>query len=52
MNKPVMLGLIAMLNFLCAGFNYYDNSRPIIIGLQVFTGITLTYVALKLRFKA
>jgi len=52
MNKPLMLGLLAVLNFLCAGLNYYDNNTIVIVGLQIFTGIAMTYVALKLRFKA
>lgn len=47
-SKSLLWGLAALCFFIAAGITYYNNdSRPLIVIMQVVAGLLLTLVALK-----
>jgi hypothetical protein len=49
MNKSLLWGLAAACNFLSAALSYYDNGRPLIVGMQLLAGVLMIVAALKFR---
>ena len=49
MNKTFLWGLAAVCNFLSAALTYYDNGKPLIIGIQLLAGVLMVVAAFKFR---
>jgi len=49
MNRTLLWGLAAVCNFLSAALTYYDNGRPVIIGIQMLGGVLMVVAALKFK---
>lgn len=51
MTKSLLWALASICNFVSAAITYYDNGRPLIVGLQVFAGLLMILAAIKFRHK-
>lgn len=49
MNKTLLWGLAAFCNFVSAALTYYDNGRPLIIGIQILAGVLMVVAAFKFK---
>ncbi len=49
MNKALLLGLAAACNFVSAALTYFDNGRPLTIGLLLLAGVLMVVAAFKVR---
>ena len=47
MNRTFLWGLAAVCNFVSAALTYYDNGRPLIIGIQILAGVLMVVAAFK-----
>ena len=49
MNKTLLWGLAAVCNLVSAALTYYDNGRPLIIGIQLLAGVLMVVAAYRFR---